>query len=104
VDNRKKKTLQSEIRDHVRAGSAFFTDALKPFEGLDDYQREVIDHAVDYARGEVHANGLGSFWSLLQRGIHGTYVSIEPFHLFRYLGEQAFRYNKPHWPERWRRV
>jgi hypothetical protein len=53
----------------------------------------VIDHAVEYVRGEVHTNGLENFWSLLKRGIHGTYVSVEPFHLFRYLDEQAFRYN-----------
>jgi transposase-like protein len=93
VDNTKKKTLQSEIREHVLVGSAVFTDALKSYEGLDDFQHEVIDHAVEYARGEVHTNGLENFWSLLKRGIHGTYVSVEPFHLFRYLDEQAFRYN-----------
>jgi transposase-like protein len=93
VDNTKKKTLQSEIRDHVSAGSAIFTDALKSYEGLDEFQHEVIDHAVEYVRGEVHTNGLENFWSLLKRGIHGTYVSVEPFHLFRYLDEQAFRYN-----------
>ena len=93
VDNTKKKTLQSEIRDHVLAGSAIFTDALKSYEGLDEFQHEVIDHAVEYVRGEVHTNGLENFWSLLKRGIHGTYVSVEPYHLFRYLDEQAFRYN-----------
>ncbi|MGC9946561.1 MAG: IS1595 family transposase [Bryobacteraceae bacterium] len=93
VDNTKKKTLQSEIRDHVLAGSAIFADALKSYEGLDEFQHEVIDHAVEYARGEVHNNGLENFWSLLKRGIHGTYVSVEPFHLFRCLDKQAFRYN-----------
>jgi transposase-like protein len=93
IDNAKKKTLQSEIRDHVLAGSAVFTDALKSYEGLDEFQHEVVDHAVEYVRGEVHTNGLENFWSLLKRGIHGTYVSVEPFHLFRYLDEQAFRYN-----------
>src|SRR5437867_12756217 len=41
----------------------------------------------------VHTNTLENFWSLLKRGISGTYVSVEPFHLFRYLDEQAFRYN-----------
>ena len=93
IENAKKKTLQSEIRDHVLAGSAVFTDALKSYEGLDEFQHEVVDHAVEYVRGEVHTNGLENFWSLLKRGIHGTYVSVEPFHLFRYLDEQAFRYN-----------
>jgi transposase-like protein len=93
VGNTKKKTLQAEIRDHVLAGSAVFTDALKSYDGLDDFQHEVIDHAVEYVRGEVHTNGLENFWSLLKRGIRGTYVSVEPLHLFRYLDEQAFRYN-----------
>ena len=53
----------------------------------------MVDHAVEYVRGEVHTNGLENFWSLLKRGIRGTYVSVEPFHLFRYLDEQVFRYN-----------
>jgi len=93
VDNTKKKTLQPEIREHVLAGSAIFTDALKSYDGLDEFQHEVIDHAVAYVNGEIHTNGLENFWSLLKRGIHGTYVSVEPFHLFRYLDEQMFRYN-----------
>ena len=93
VHNTKKKALQSEIRNHVLAGSALFTDALKSYEGLDEFQHEVVDHAVEYARGEVHTNGLENFWSLLKRGLKGTYVSVEPFHLFRYLDEQAWRYN-----------
>jgi hypothetical protein len=54
---------------------------------------EVVNHAVEYVDGRVHTNGLENFWSLLKRGINGTYVSIEPFHLFRYLDEQSFRYN-----------
>jgi transposase-like protein len=87
IENTKKQTLQSEIRDHVLARSAIFTDALKSYEGLDEFQHEVIDHAVEHVRGEVHTNGLENFWSLLKRVIHGTYVSVEPYHLFRYLDE-----------------
>lgn len=93
IDDTKKKTLQREVREHVLAGSALFTDALKSYEGLNEFQHEVVDHAVEYVRGEVHTNGLENFWSLLKRGISGTYVSVEPFHLFRYLDEQSFRYN-----------
>jgi transposase-like protein len=93
IDNTKKKTLQREVREHVLAGSALFTDALKSYEGLDEFQHEVVDHAVEYVRGEVHTNGLENFWSLVKRGLNGTYISVEPFHLFRYLDEQAFRYN-----------
>jgi transposase-like protein len=93
VDDTKKKTLQSGVREHVLAGSAIFTDALKSYEGLDEFQHEVIDHAVAYVDGQIHTNGLENFWSLLKRGLNGTYVSVEPFHLFRYLDEQAYRYN-----------
>src|ERR1019366_2619733 len=93
VPTTKKKALQSELRQHVLAGSAIFTDALKSYEGLDEFQHEVVDHAVEYVRGDVHTNGLENFWSLLKRSIRGTYVSVEPFHLFRYLDEQAYRYN-----------
>lgn len=95
VPNVRKKKLQAEVREHVEAGSHLFTDALKSYDGLDsEYVHNVIDHAETYARGNVHTNGLENFWSLLKRGIKGTYVSVEPFHLFRYLDEQAFRYNK----------
>jgi hypothetical protein len=58
-----------------------------------DYVHNVIDHAKAYAVENVHTNGLENYWSLLKRTIKGTYVSIEPFHLFRYLDEQAFRFN-----------
>jgi transposase-like protein len=94
VDNRRKKTLQAEVVKHVEAGAALYTDALLSYEGLAaDYAHKVIDHAVAYVDGAVHTNGLENFWSLLKRGISGTYVSVEPFHLFRYLDEQMFRYN-----------
>jgi transposase-like protein len=77
----------------VLAGSAIFTDALKSYEGLDEFQHEVIDHAVAYVNRDVHTNGLENFWRLLKRALKGTYVSVEPFHLFRDLDEQMFRYN-----------
>jgi transposase-like protein len=93
VPNRKKSALQAEVRKHVEAGSALYTDALKSYEGLDEFQHQVIDHAVKYVDGKVHTNGMENFWSLLKRGLRGTYVSVEPFHLFRYLDEQVFRYN-----------
>jgi transposase-like protein len=93
VANRTKHALQSEVKKHVEAGS-LYTDALLSYEGLaNDYAHQVIDHAVAYLDGQVHTNGLENFWSLLKRSISGTYVSVEPFHLFRYLDEQAYRYN-----------
>jgi transposase-like protein len=60
------------VREHVLAGSAIFTDALKSYEGLDEFQHEVIDHAVAYVDGEIHTNGLENFWSLLKRGSQGN--------------------------------
>ena len=94
VGDRRKKTLQGEVHKHVEAGSALYTDALLSYDGLEGkYAHQVIDHAVKYVDGQVHTNGLENFWSLLKRGLAGTYVSVEPFHLFRYLDEQAYRYN-----------
>ena len=94
VPNRRKSALQAEVKKHVEAGSALYTDALLSYEGLaGDYAHQVVDHAVEYVNGRIHTNGLENFWSLLKRGINGTYVSVEPFHLFRYLDEQSFRYN-----------
>jgi transposase-like protein len=94
VDTRQKKDLQPIIREHVEAGAAIFSDSLKSYDGLEnDYQHAVIDHAVEYVNGNVHTNSMENFWSLLKRGLHGTYISVEPFHLFRYIDEQAFRFN-----------
>jgi transposase-like protein len=94
VRTRSKKELQATIRERVEAGSAIFSDELKSYTGLEyEYQHAVIDHAVEYVNGNVHTNTMENFWSLLKRGLHGTYISVEPFHLFRYLDEQTFRYN-----------
>jgi transposase-like protein len=87
--------LDPTIRANVEKGSEVITDSLGSYYRLaDEYVHQVIDHAVSYAEGHVHTNGLENFWSLLKRGIRGTYVNVEPFHLFRYLDEQAFRFNE----------
>lgn len=94
IPNTKRRTLQREVREHVEPGSEVFTDALASYAGLSaDYVHEAIDHAECYVRGNVHTNGLENFWSLLKRCLKGTYVSVEPFHLFRYLDEEVFRFN-----------
>jgi len=94
IETRKRKELHAEIKKHVEPGSALYTDALMSYRGLEtDFFHVFVDHAVEYVNGRVHTNGLENFWSLLKRGINGTYVSIEPFHLFRYLDEQSFRFN-----------
>ncbi|MCH7903927.1 MAG: IS1595 family transposase [Armatimonadetes bacterium] len=89
-----RRTMNREITRRVHGHSTLFTDAHKGYDGLEFfYQRMVIDHAVSYVEGNVHTNGLENYWSLLKRTINGTYVSVEPFHLHRYLDEQAFRFN-----------
>lgn len=94
IPNRRKTVLQEQVRKHVTAGAALYTDALLSYAGLaGDYAHQVVDHASQYVDGRVHTNGLENFWSLLKRGVAGTYVSVEPFHLFRYLDEQMFRFN-----------
>jgi len=97
VKNTRKHHLQKEIRENVSAGSELHTDALQSYASLDsEYAHKVIDHAEAYVDGNVHTNRLENFWSLLKRAIRGTYVSVEPFHLYRYLDEQSFRYNERH--------
>ena len=94
IPNRRKHELHSKVRDNVQAGAALFTDELLSYDGLDaNYKHAVINHAVEYAKGNVHTNTMENFWSLVKRQLHGTYISVEPFHLFRYLDEQSFRYN-----------
>jgi transposase-like protein len=95
IPTRRRHVLQTEIKAHVKAGSAIYSDNLMSYQGLrgHDYEHEVIDHAEKYVDGQIHTNGLENFWSLLKRGLKGTYISVEPFHLFRYLDEQVYRYN-----------
>src|SRR5262245_52499187 len=95
IQTRKKHQLERIINDHVEAGANLYTDALRSYDRMSEkgYVHKVIDHAETYVEGAVHTNGLENFWSLLKRALKGTYVSVEPFHLFRYLDEQAFRFN-----------
>jgi transposase-like protein len=90
----KKGAVQGIVRDNVESGSAIYTDDFGSYRGLSaDFIHGVINHAERYVDGEVHTNAIENFWSLLKRAIKGTYVSVEPFHLFRYLDEQAYRFN-----------
>jgi len=94
VQNTRRKTLDPTVREHVESGSTVYTDALPSYESLqDEFAHEAIDHAECYVKGQVHTNGMENYWSLLKRGLKGTYISVEPFHLFRYLDEQAHRFN-----------
>ncbi|MGD0192840.1 MAG: IS1595 family transposase [Rhizomicrobium sp.] len=95
VPDVRKDTLHAHIYDTVEPGSNLYTDKWVGYRGLSgDFQHEVVDHAIEYVRGNVHTNGIENFWSLLKRTIKGTYVSVEPFHLGRYIDEQAFRFNE----------
>lgn len=94
ISNRRKPLIHREVRENVAPMSTLLSDRLQSYEGLiRDYAHYMVDHAERYVDGKVHTNGLENFWSLLKRGLKGTYVSVEPFHLFRYLDEQVFRYN-----------
>ncbi|MDQ2983824.1 MAG: IS1595 family transposase [Actinomycetota bacterium] len=94
VEDVKRTTLQSHVRDAVKPGSTLYTDALPSYTGLErDYNHLTVNHAVTYVDGQVHTNVMENFWSLLKRGLHGTYISVQPYHLFRYLDERAFTFN-----------
>jgi len=95
VGTRRKHDLEEQVRENVETGANLYTDALQSYDDLDsDYVHKVIDHAEKYVDGSVHTNRLENFWSLLKRAIKRTYASVEPFHLFRYLDEESFRYNE----------
>jgi transposase-like protein len=95
IRNRRKHRLEHTVSENVTVGATVYTDALRSYDRMEQrgYVHHVIDHAEAYVDGQVHTNGLENFLSLLKRALKGTYVSVEPFHLFRYLDEQAYRFN-----------
>ncbi len=95
VPNVKRDTLQAAILAAVEGGSTIYTDSATAYDNLamSKFVHETVNHVEEYVRGQVHTQGIENFWSLLKRGLSGTYVAVEPFHLDRYVDEQAFRYN-----------
>jgi transposase-like protein len=95
IPNVKRETLMNEILDNVTNGSAIYSDSLQSYATLDEknFVHKTVNHVNEYVRGEVHTQGIENFWSLLKRGLKGTYVAVEPFHLDRYVAEQVFRFN-----------
>jgi transposase-like protein len=94
VKNRRAQAVQQIVRDRVESGCEIHTDEFVGYQGLaGDYVHEVINHLEGYVREHVSTNGIENFWSLFKRGLNGTYVSVEPFQLFRYADEQIFRFN-----------
>lgn len=88
-------TLHAEVKAAVEKGTTIYTDSHGGYGGLaEEYLHEVVNHALEYVRDKVHTNGMENFWSLLKRSIKGTYVSVTPPHLDRYVDEQAFRFNE----------
>ena len=99
VPSRNRDVVQQKIREAVLPGSLVYTDKMNGYQGIDafsEYEHRVVDHAERYVQGRVHVNGLENYWSLLKRSLKGTYVSVYPTHLDRYLDEQAFRFNERH--------
>jgi len=94
IPNTTRAVLHGEIRDTVQRKAMIYTDAWPAYAGLHEFRHAMIDHAVEYVRGRVHTNAIESFWSLLKRSLKGTYISVEPFHLGRYVDEQVFRFNE----------
>ena len=92
VEARTREVLHELAHTSIAPGSTVITDEHHPYRGI-NFTHEVINHAEAYVRGNIHTNGIESFWSMLKRALGGTYISVEPFHLFRYIDEQAFRYN-----------
>lgn len=94
IGDRKYPAVHGAVRDFVESGSAIMTDEFTGYFGLEgEYNRQFVNHLEKYVDGQVHVQGVENFWSLLKRGLGGTYVAVEPFHLFRYVDEQAFRFN-----------
>jgi transposase-like protein len=94
VADRAAQTLIEFVKRNVRAGARLYTDAYNGYSRLDaDYEHQAVDHMVEYARGAVHTNGIENFWSLLKRGLSGTYVSVDPEHLQRYVDERVYAFN-----------
>ena len=95
IPDRKRHTLQEKVREQVEEGASVYADALGSYTGLhDEYDHGVVDHAVQYVIGRVHVNSVENFWTLLKRGLKGTYVQVAPSHLFRYVDERVSTYNK----------
>jgi transposase-like protein len=89
VPNTKRETLQAKILENIEHGSKLYTHELVACQGLTDkYAHQVVNHLQHYVNGRVHTNGMENFWSLLKRSLNGSYVAVEPFHLFRYVDEQ----------------
>jgi hypothetical protein len=97
IKDRKSPSMKPALHNNVEAGSHLITDEHTTYSFISEpYMHEVINHVEGYVRGHIHTNGIENFWSCLKRGLNGTYISVEPFHLDAYVAEQVFRFNNRH--------
>jgi transposase-like protein len=95
VERTRREDLLPLISENIEFGSNLYTDQATVYKQLrEQYLHETVNHAVEYVRDHIHTNGIENFWSLLKRTIKGTYVSVAPEHLQKYVEEQSFRYNE----------
>jgi transposase-like protein len=91
---RKYYEVHGNVMANVEEGSTLFTDEFEAYKTLPgEFTHEIINKLEGYVKGRVHVNGMENFWSLLKRGLKGTYVSVDPAHLQAYVDEQVFRFN-----------
>lgn len=94
IPDRTAFVMRTEVVKNVQRGATVYSDEYANAWRMDErYVHQTVNHLECYVDGKIHTNGMENFWSLLKRGLHGTYIAVEPFHLFRYVDEQAFRYN-----------
>jgi transposase-like protein len=94
IAERKKLIVEQVVRENIMPGAEVHTDEFPGYMSLSEqYAHKIINHLEHYVDGKIHTQGIENFWSCLKRGLNGTYLAVEPFHLFRYVDEQAFRFN-----------
>lgn len=96
IADRKLHNMRPMLEANLHPGSHLITDEHTTYPIIakeNDHVHEIINHIEGYVRGHIHTNGIENFWSCLKRCLGGTYISVEPYHLDRYVEEQVFRFN-----------
>lgn len=94
LPGRKKQHIDPAMTANIQEGAHIITDEFATYDVLETpYHREIINHTTNYVSGQIHTNGIENFWALLKRGLRGTYISVTPKHLDRYIDEQVYRFN-----------
>ena len=94
IEDRHKRSIQPPVHANVEPGAHIITDEFTTYPFVaQPYYHEIINHVEGYVHDHVHTNSIENFWSCLKRGLTGTYISVEPVHLDKYVDEQVFRFN-----------